>query len=184
MSAFGRDLAYGVRVFRRGPGFNLLAVLIIALGIGSTTAIFRLIDGVLLNPLPYRDPDHLAVLWSDFSHAGANGHAYTAPGIFCEWRDRATSFSAMAAFRNTNRTFTALDQPLTPLTHEVTDNFFDVLGVQAVRGRTFLPGEGLAGKDGVAMVSYALWRTAFGVGSPPHPTSSCLPTSTPSGWTA
>ncbi len=162
MSAFIRDLAYGVRIFRRNPGFNLLAVLIIALGIGATTAIFSLIDGVLLNPLPYRDPGRLTVLWSDFGRSAFPSRAFTAPGIFCEWRDRARSFTAMAAFRNTNRTFTALDQPVTPLTHEVTDNFFDVLGVRALRGRTFLPGEGMPGKDDVAMVSYALWRSTFG----------------------
>ena len=67
----------------------------------------------------------------------------------------------MAAYVGTNRTFTALDQPITSLTHEVTPNFFDIAGVPAFRGRTFLPDEGLPGKDGVALISYSLWRSAF-----------------------
>ena len=158
---FLRDFFYGLRLFRRNPGFYLLAVLIVSLGIGATTAIFSLIDGVLLNPLPYRDPARLAVVWSDFSRLGGNRRAYTAPALFFDWRERSRSFEGMAAFTGTNRTFTALDQPLTPLTHEVTPNFFDVAGVRAFRGRTFLPDEGLPGKDGVALISYALWHSAF-----------------------
>ena len=67
----------------------------------------------------------------------------------------------MAAYVGANRTFTMLDQPITSLTHEVTPNFFNVAGVQAIRGRTFLPDEGLPGKDGVVLISYSLWRSAF-----------------------
>jgi putative ABC transport system permease protein len=159
--SFLRDLAYGLRLFRRNPAFYLLGVLILSLGIGATTAIFSLIDGVLLNPLPYRDPARLAVIWSDFSRQNGRSRALTAPGIFFDWRDRSRSFESMAAFVFTNRTFTAFDQPITPLTHEVTPNFFAVTGVQAFRGRTFLADEGLPGKDDVALISYSLWRSVF-----------------------
>jgi putative ABC transport system permease protein len=159
---FLRDLVYGLRLFRRNPGFYLLGALIISLGVGATTAIFSLIDGVLLNPLPYRDSARLAVIWSDFSRLRGNGRAFTAPALFFDWRDRSRSFESMAAFVSTNRTFTAFDQPITPLAHQVTPNFFDVAGVQALRGRTFLADEGLPGKDGVALISYSLWRSAFG----------------------
>ena len=159
---FLRDLVYGLRLFRRNPGFYLLGALIISLGVGATTAIFSLIDGVLLNPLPYRDSARLAVIWSDFSRLRGNSRAFTAPALFFDWRDRSRSFESMAAFVNTNRTFTAFDQPITPLAHEVTPNFFDVIGVRAFRGRTFLADEGLPGKDGVALISYSLWRSAFG----------------------
>jgi putative ABC transport system permease protein len=159
---FLRDLSYGLRLFRRNPGFYLLGILIISLGVGATTAIFSLIHSVLLNPLPYRDPARLAVLWSDFSRQGGYRRALTAPALFFDWLDRSRSFESMAAFVNTNRTFTALDQPVTALTHEVTPNYFDVAGVQALRGRTFLPDEGLPGKDGVALISHSLWRSVFG----------------------
>jgi putative ABC transport system permease protein len=140
----------------------LLGVLIISLGIGASTAIFSLIDGVLLNPLPFRNSARLAVVWSDFSRLRGYSRALTAPALFFDWRERSRSFAGMAAFVNSNRTFTSFDQPITPFTHEVTPNFFDVAGVQAFRGRTFLRDEGLPGKDGVALISYSLWRSAFG----------------------
>src|SRR5690349_7618973 len=95
---FLRDLFYGLRLLRRNPVFYLLAVLIIALGIGATTAIFSLIDGVLLNPLPYRDAARLAVIWSDFSRQRGNSRALTAPALFFDWRERSRSFESMAAF--------------------------------------------------------------------------------------
>jgi putative ABC transport system permease protein len=158
---FLRDLSFGLRLFRRNPAFYLLGVLIISLGVGATTAIFSLIDGVLLNSLPYRDSGRLTVIWSDFSRQKGANRALTAPALFFDWRDRSRSFASMAAFVSTNRTFTALDQPITSLTHEVTPNFFGVAGVQALRGRTFLADEGLPGKNGVALISYSFWRSAF-----------------------
>jgi putative ABC transport system permease protein len=159
--SFMRDFGYGLRLFRRNPGFYLLAVLIISLGVGATTAIFSLIDGVLLNGLPYRDSGKLTVLWSDFSRQKGSNRALTAPALFFDFRDRSRSFEGMAAFVGANRTFTGLDRPITSLTHEVTPNFFDVAGIQALRGRTFLPEEGVPGKDNVALISYSLWRAAF-----------------------
>src|SRR5689334_635479 len=159
--AFIRDLLYGLRLFRRNPAFYLLAVLIISLGIGATTAIFSLIDGVLLTPLPFRDSARLAVIWSDFSRQRGYSRALTAPALFFDWRDRSRVFESMAAIATGNRTFTALDRPITTLAHEVTPNLFDVAGVQAFRGRTFLPDEGLPGKDDVALISHSLWRSVF-----------------------
>jgi len=160
--SFLRELVYGLRLLRRNPGFYLLAVLVISLGIGSTTAIFSLIDGVLLNPLPFRDPARLAVLWSDFSRQGGYSRALTAPALFFDWRDRSRSFESMAAFTNTDRTLTALDRPVTLFAHEVTPNLFEVAGIRAFRGRTFLPDEGLEGNDDVALISYGVWRSTFG----------------------
>jgi putative ABC transport system permease protein len=139
-----------------------LAVLILALGIGANTAIFSLIHAVMLNPLPYKNPGNLCVLWSDFSKSGGNRRAFSAPGNYFDWRDRSRSFQSLTAYAIANRTFTALDQPITPLTHEVTANYFDVLGVSAFRGRTFLPGEDQPGHDRVALISHSLWVSAFG----------------------
>jgi putative ABC transport system permease protein len=159
---FFRDFLYGLRLLRRSPAFYLLGILILSLGIGATTAIFSLIDGVLLHPLPYRDPARLAVIWSDFSRQGGNSRALTAPALFFDWRDRSRSFDSLAAFTYANPTFTALDQPITPPAHMVTANFFDTMGVPAFRGRTFLADEGLPGKDDVAVISYSLWRSVLG----------------------
>jgi len=161
--SFLADLRYGFRLFRRNLGFSLLGVLIIGLGIGATGAIFSLIYGTLLSPLPFADPEHLAVIWADYTRSGGNnGRLFVAPADYYAWRERSTSFSATAAFANASRTFTALDQPLTSFTHEVTANYFNVLGVRPWRGRTFLPGEDTPGRDRVALISYSLWRSAFG----------------------
>jgi putative ABC transport system permease protein len=162
MRSILRDAAYGLRLLRRSPGFAGLAVLVIALGIGPTTAIFSLFHGVLLRALPFRDADRLLVLWSDFSRTGGNSRAFSSYEDFFDWRERARSFESMAAYSNASLTFTALDQPITPLTHEVTGNYFDVLGVRALRGRTFSPGEDRPGHEQVAIISYGLWRSAFG----------------------
>ncbi|HEV3197062.1 MAG TPA: ABC transporter permease [Bryobacteraceae bacterium] len=162
MHSILRDVSYGLRLFRRNPAFSILAALILALGIGANTAIFSLIHAVILNPLPYRNPGNLCVLWSDFSQSGGNRRAFSAPANYFDWRDRNRSFQSLTAYANTNRTFTALDQPITSLTHEVTASYFDVLGVPAFRGRTFLPGEDQPGRDRVVIISHSLWVSAFG----------------------
>jgi len=162
MHAIFRDVSYGLRLFRRNPAFSVLAALILALGIGANTAIFSLIQAVILNPLPYKNPDNLCVIWSDFSKSGGNRRAFSAPGNYLDWRDRNTSFQSLTAYSNTSRTFTALDQPVTPLTHEVTANYFETLGVSAFRGRTFLPSDGQPGHDRLAIISHSLWVSAFG----------------------
>jgi len=161
MTALTRDVTYGLRLLRRNPGFSLLSILIIALGIGASAAIFSLIYGTLLAPLPFADPARLAVIWSDFSKAGGIRRAISSPADYFDWRDRNHSFSDMAAYRNSSLTFTALDPPVTPLTHETTANYFDVMGVKAFRGRTFLAGEDQPGRDRVAIISYGLWKSAF-----------------------
>ena len=137
------------------------SVLIISLGVGATTAIFSLINGVLLNALPYRDSARLAVMWSDFSPQKAQQSGSDRPRALLRLARPQPEVQSMAAFFYTNPTFTALDRPITPPTHEVTPNFFDTSGVQAFRGRTFLPDEGLPGKNGVAVISYSLWRSVF-----------------------
>jgi putative ABC transport system permease protein len=159
---FFRDFLYGLRLLRRNPAFYLLGVLILSMGIGASTAIFSLIDGVLLNPLPYRDPARLAVIWSDFSRQRGATRALTAPALFFDWRERSRSFESMAAFTYSNTTFTALDRPITAPAHIVTPNFFDAIGIPPFRGRTFLAEEGAPGKDNVVLISYSLWRSVFG----------------------
>ena len=147
MHPLSRDLSFSLRLFRRNPGFTTLSVLILGLGIGATAAIFSLIYGVLLNPLPYRDPDRLVVIWSDFGKFGGGAaRLYRTGRLFRLAGTQPQLRGHGARTCNTNRTFTALDQPVTPLTHHVvTANYFDVLGVRAFRGRTFRRGRGPAG---------------------------------------
>uniref|UniRef100_Q02D62 Permease n=1 Tax=Solibacter usitatus (strain Ellin6076) TaxID=234267 RepID=Q02D62_SOLUE len=161
MSFLLRDVLYGVRLLRRSPAFTSLAAAIIALGIGAATAIFSLLYGVVLNALPFHDADHLMAIWSDFSKGGGNRRAYTAPADYFDWKERSRSFTGMTAYRSTNRTFTALDQPVTPLAQEVPADYFDVLGVTALRGRTFVAGEDRSAPGSVAVISYALWQSLF-----------------------
>jgi hypothetical protein len=135
MHSILRDVSYGLRLFRRNPTFSILAALILALGIGANTAIFSLIHAVILNPLPYKNPGNLCVLWSDFSKSGGNRRAFSAPGNYFDWRDRNSSFQSLTAYALANRTFTALDQPITPLTHEVTASPRTAPARQACRTR-------------------------------------------------
>ncbi len=157
-----RDLRYGWRILRKNPLFSVVAITVIGLGLGANTAIFSVINGVLLNPLPYRDPQRVVMLWWDVSRIGGVPRGPVAPADFLDWKERSQSFEGLATFRNDSLTFTALDQPVTPLTHSVTANYFDVLGVQAFRGRTFVAGEDQSGHDRVAIISHGLWQSAFG----------------------
>jgi len=157
-----RDVPYSIRLLRRSPAFTALSAAIIALGIGAATAIFSLIYGVVLHALPFRDADRLMAIWSDFSKNGGGGRrGFTAPADYFDWKERSRSFAAMTAFANTNRTLTALDQPVTPLAHEVPADYFDVLGVRALRGRTFVAGEDRPGPDDVVVISCSLWKSIF-----------------------
>ena len=157
-----RDLRYGLRQLRKNPLFSMMAIAVIGLGLGANTAIFSVINGVMLNPLPYRDPQSVVMLWWDVTRAGGVQRGPVAPADFLDWKERSRSFEGLAAFRNDSLTFTGLDQPVTPLTHSVTANYFDVLGVRAYRGRTFVTGEDRAGQNHVAIISYGLWQSAFG----------------------
>jgi hypothetical protein len=148
-----RDVRYAARLLRRAPGFTAIALVTLALGIGANTAIFSVLNAVLLRPLPYADPDRLVMIGERGPDGSAGNVGYT---TFLDWRDRSRSFESMAAFANTDRTLTALDRPVTLFAHEVTPNLFDVAGIRALRGRTFLPDEGLQDKDDVALISYAL----------------------------
>ncbi len=162
MDAILRDIRYSFRLLRKSPLFTLIAVLVIGLGLGANTLIFSVINGVLLNPLPYRDAERVVMIWWNASKSGGLQRASSAPADFIDFEQRSRSFSSMSAFRNDSLTFTGLDQPITPLTHSVTANYFDVLGVRPFLGRTFLPGEDRKGYDQVAIVSYSLWQSSLG----------------------
>jgi putative ABC transport system permease protein len=152
-----------LRSLRRRPAYAALVVTILGVGIGASTAIFGVVDAVLLRPLPYANPDSLVVVFADGSARGQASRALTTPGDFVDWREQAgDAFAGLAALRNVSPRITSLDTPVVPLTHAVSANYFDVIGARPRVGRGFLPGEDAPGRDAVVVLSYGLWQGKFG----------------------
>jgi putative ABC transport system permease protein len=166
VETFVRDVRYGVRVLMRQPGLCVVVVLTLALGIGANTAIFSVVNAVLLRPLPYRDPSRLAVVWTNNTRAG-NPKSHVAAANFADLRDRNNVFEEAAAFLAFTPTMslTGLAEPMQVTQSMVSTNLFPMLGADPAAGRTFLPEEAHVGKDDVVILSYGLWQRAFG-GSP------------------
>jgi putative ABC transport system permease protein len=156
-----QDFRYASRILRKSPGFVITAVFSLALGIGANTAIFTVVNGVLLRPLPFPHPDRLVQLWEtkpskDYFRNVVN------PFNFLDWRERTHSFEGMAAVTALNTNLTGLGDPVALQGMQVSPNFFSVLGVSPATGRSFLPEEGVPGHDHVAVLSFALWQSRFG----------------------
>lgn len=156
------DVRLALRSLRRRPAFAAMAVLILALGIGANSAIFSVVNAVLLRSLPYGDVDSLVVVFADGTARGQNGRLPSTVGDFLDWRESAHVFSAMTALRNESRRITTIDSPIVPLVHAVAANYFDVLTVEPALGRTFHADEDTPGKGDVVILSHGLWQTVFG----------------------
>jgi putative ABC transport system permease protein len=156
-----QDLRYGVRRLGNNPGFTAIAVLTLALGIGANTAIFSVVNGVLLRPLPFRDPSQL-VLIAEKSSFPVTSTSYE---NYLDWRDQSQSFEAMEATRSGSITLTGAGEPERLNVRMATAGLFSMLGINAQIGRTFLSEEDRAGGTPVALLSYGLWQRRFG-GSP------------------
>jgi len=159
MSTLLQDLRYGLRMLAKNPGFTAVAVLTLALGIGVNTAIFSVVNGVLLRPLPYPEPDRLVQIYE--RSAQFNEMSVSYPN-FLDWERMNRSFAGMAAYRGESFNFTGAGQPEQVPGAVVTANFFSVLGVKPLQGRTFTPDEDRQGANPVAMVSEGLWKRRFG----------------------
>ncbi|HKF55352.1 MAG TPA: ABC transporter permease, partial [Blastocatellia bacterium] len=156
-----KDLSYGLRVLRRSPGFAAAAVLSLALGIGTNTAIFSVADAFLLKPLPYMDAHDLTVI-SEMAPKQDQFPNNVAPANFLDWRDQSSSFQEMAASEWMDMNLTGAGEPERVQGFLVSANFFRAVGVDPGAGRGFLPGEDGAGRDNVAILSYGLWQRRFG----------------------
>ena len=158
-----QDVRYAVRTLLKSPGFALVAVLALALGIGANTAIFSVVKAVLLSPLPYPEPGRL--VWVRESNPGANisEEAASAPN-YNDWRTQVRSFEGVAAFANTAMTLTdgGGGEPERVPAVSTSANFFQVVGVAPALGRGFLPEEETAGKNRVVVLSHGLWQRRFG----------------------
>jgi len=153
-------LRYAFRQMAKNPGFFAVAVAALALGIGANTAIFSAVEAVLLKRLPYAQPDRLVIVWEDASFVGFEFNT-PAPGNYTEWRAQNHAFADMAATRFTGASLTGDGKPEQLFGKKVTPNFFDLLGVQPVLGRTFTAEEDKASSK-VAVISFALWQRRFG----------------------
>ena len=165
MSAFGADLRYAVRALRRTPGFTLAAVAALALGIGATTTIFTVVNGVLLRPLQYEAPDRLANIWNDLGE-GAQSLPAVSPLDFRDYKQRSRTFEDFAAaaegdVANLRGNLTGDGEPERADIVTVTANFFPLLGVRPALGRQFLPEEEVLNGPHVVMVSHRLWQRRF-----------------------
>ena len=156
-----QDLRYGFRMLRKSPVFTAVSVLTLALGIGAVTTLYSVVQATLLDPLPFRDGDRLAVLWTENESEGQDRY-FVSPQDFGDWREMNTTFESMAAYWPTPVAITQLDGgPARAKAVYVTENFFDVLGGTSVLGRTFLPEEG-PGSQQVVVISQGTWQTMFG----------------------
>jgi predicted permease len=156
-----QDLRYSARVLRKNPGFTAVVVLTLALGIGLNTAIFSVVNAVLLRPLPYQDPEGIVTLWQRNTQSGAEREPVS-PANFLDYRARNRVFEQVSALRPYGLDYTGGGEPETFHAWLVTAGFFDILGARALHGRTFLPGEYEPGNEQVVVLGHGLWRRRFG----------------------
>src|SRR5262245_49564857 len=156
----GQDRGFGLRMLWKNPGFTLVAVLTLGLGIGANTAIFSVVNGVLLRPLPFHQPDRLAMLWTDDLKRNLHEGATSYPS-FLDWRSQSQTFVEMAIFTGNPLVLTDTDEPERVLGGFVSANLFTLLGVKPAVGRTFSPGEEEGGER-VVVLSHGLWQRRFG----------------------
>ena len=160
MRTLAHDLKYGLRVLSKSPGFTAVAVLTLALGIGANTAVFTIVNSVLLRPLPYPNSDRLVVVWKEAF--GENFHLGATPDDFLVWQKLNRVFEGMGAFTPGTLNLTGTGEPERLQAVRVTPGFFETLGIKPSMGREFLPQRPDAGEQHVAILSYALWQRHFG----------------------
>jgi len=171
LSPFAQDLRYALRTLRSSPGFTAVAILTLALGIGANTAIFSFVDGVLLRPLPYPDADRIVRVLEKPPQGERNGISTL---NYLDWHNDNTVFDFMAAQSGGGATLGGVSEPVQLRMGRVSARYFEIYGIKAALGRTFLPDEDQPGKDKIVIISNALWVSQFGqqkrpVGQRGHP---------------
>jgi putative ABC transport system permease protein len=163
MNQMLQDLGYAFRTFRRAPGFAAVAIFTLALGIGATTAVFSVVQTVLLRPLPFEDQERLTVLWESAKKRNFGLIELSYPN-FLDWQRQNKVFEDLAALTSSNAgmNLTGVGEPVQLEASPVSGNFFRTLGVTAELGRTFLPEEDRLGTRRVAVLSHRLWVDTFG----------------------
>src|SRR5262245_55767708 len=161
METFWKDLHYGFRALTRNRGFAAIAVVSLSLGIGANTAIFSLVNAVLLKPLPFAEPEHLMMVFEDQSQIGFP-RSDVAAANYIDWKSQNQSFEDMAVLNWKNLNLTGDGEPERILAHGASANFFPLLGVQPVIGRNFAHDEDKPDAPKVAILGYGLWKARYG----------------------
>jgi putative ABC transport system permease protein len=156
-----QDLRFAVRMLRKSPGFTAVTVLTLALGIGANTAIFSVVNTVLLRPMPYKDADRLVTVWGENKPKGYDLDLVSSLD-YADWKAQSHSFESMGAATDAMYTLTGAGEPAAVIGYCFSAHFFGVLGVPALVGRTFALDEEQPGKDHVVVLSHRLWMTRFG----------------------
>src|SRR5262245_43602919 len=159
---FWQDLRYGARMLLKRPGFTLVAVVTLTLGIGANTAIFSVVNAVLLRPLPYAEPERLVWLWGNVR--GGTSRASVSPPDFLDYREQNRSFEQLGAFYSPGISvnLTGDGEPERLRGSAVNANYFDLLGVKPALGRAFVAEEEAAGRSQVVILNHGLWQRRFG----------------------
>ncbi len=158
MTTVMEDVRYGLRMLRKARGFTVVVVITLALGIGANTALFSVVNGVLLNPLPYPDPDQLVTLHESKPNFDTGSISYL---NFRDWQKENKTFSAMAISRSNSFALTGYGEAEQLRAELVSSDFFPVLGVKPAIGRTFAPGEDEIGASPIVLISAGLWKRKF-----------------------
>ena len=161
MESILQDLRYTFRTLLKNPIFAAITIFTLALGIGANTAIFSVIDAVLLRPLPYKDADKLVIVWEHNRTSNRNWNTVS-PANFADWSEQNSVFSDMAAFTDQTANLTGDGEPEEIARQFATPNLFSVLGVQAKLGRTLTPEDGKPDQPNIVVISYGLWQRRFG----------------------
>ena len=156
-----RDVRHALRMLIRTPAFSFIAILTFAVGIGANTAVFSVVDGVLLRGLPYPASDRITMVWLDNRRENIKEDITSYPN-YRDWRDQNTVYQHLAAYANTAFVLTGAGEPERLPGAQVTANFFDVLGLRPIAGRLFTVANETEGQDRVVVISYGLWQRRFG----------------------
>jgi len=155
-----QDFHYSLRALRKNPAFVLVAVFTLALGIGANTAIFSIVNAVLLRPLPYKEPDRLVALRSVNLNSGETFGV--SPADYLDWQNQTQALKQVALYTFGSFSFKDTEHPERVPSGRVSPNFFETLGVRAYLGRTFVADEGQLNAPGTMVISYKLWQRRFG----------------------
>ncbi|MET0645739.1 MAG: ABC transporter permease [Pyrinomonadaceae bacterium] len=159
-----QDLRYGVRTLVKSPAFTIVAVLSLALGIGANTAIFSVVNSILLRPLPYPESERIVAVWHTPPQESFPGMTQfsVSPGNYLDWKEQSRSFEQMAIYQYAGLSLSAGSDPVPVTGAAVSSDFFTVLRARVDRGRTFSPEEEQKGRDQSVILGHGLWQRAFG----------------------
>ncbi|HZT59377.1 MAG TPA: ABC transporter permease, partial [Pyrinomonadaceae bacterium] len=160
MESLWQDIRYGARTLYKNPGFTAVAVLALALGIGANTAIISVVNELLLRPLPFKDPERIAMLW-EVTPEGRHQNT-TSRANFLQWREQSQSFDGVAAFADRRLNLTGVGDAEEVSAQLASSGLFRILGVEPVLGRTFAKEDSQPGAARVAVLGYGLWQRRFG----------------------